>query len=588
MAATLPRQQHQAPFRNQLPEKWVKSGCRTSAHDFAMPVRKSKCFCCSRKSGDKDGIYSDLIADTKAARPVRFFPASENELDAVDDNQVRSLMINSRDDASAESFLQSSTFPNLDHCEIRLSKGLNIKKATPFLLRHHRTLQTAYLRCVAPGRTNRAQDGRDPDGVHRSIRNLLETCTQLTCLGVSIGSSDFPSANFDIPGALATGLRFARGLRVLKLGFQNFDEFNFQECDLDLHTIELEERTAWKVTCPNSVVPIDLSKMRCLEKVAVASPRPLILSEENTSLRKLVLSHVRSVQGNVSGMVILNISYCSAEIVRRLFSSTKDSLRELGLYFNGCAAEGSTYSIGSRRLRVLFLDGLIFAKVKTYRKRPLDVLYMARATLSKDQDRLYAKQVLIEGTATFLDSALPLIDPGSIKSLALQDLSPSSLMSAATLLSIKGMQNNLKVFASNYALPSGFPQLPNMKRFFGLSAACVEKLHTDTCTSLYLASCCSMFKNKLDLIGLTNENANDIDSVICTERAERRLIYESAKHFFYESLDRETSLISDVCWTVLASCWHSLLSAGRQRGLVSHGAITRSASTSTEDDMHQR
>ena len=545
------------------------------------------CFGCSRESQDQGVIYSDRIGFNEAPCPVPCLPVHEVE-QIPDDKQVRAVRLNERDAALAGSFLYSANLPNLEHCEIRLSKGLTIKKAAPFLIKHHRTLRTVYLRCVAPSVSNHSQGDRDQQGVKRHFENFLQTSTQLTCLGISISMSDFPSVNYDIPVALATGLRFARSLRVFKLNVHDLNDLSFQDCDLDLHTIELEERIVWKEPCPDIVVPIDLSKMRCLEKVAVASPRPLILSEENTGLRKLVLSHVRSVQGNVAGTVVLNVSYCAAEVVRRLLSSTKTSLRELGLYFNGSAAEESAFSIGSRKLRVLFLAGPVFAKVKINRKHPLDVLYMTSAILAKDQDRLYAKQVLIEGASTSLDSALPLIDPGAIKSLALEDSSPSPSMSATTLQYIQGMQSSLRVLASNYRLPEGFPQLPNLKRFYGQSTWCVEKVHVESCTSLYLACCCSMFKNKLDLIGLAKEDVNDVDSAICQERAERTRIYESAKRFFYESLDQETSLVSDVCWTVLEPCWHSLLSAERQRGLVSHGAITRSASTSTDDDMEYR
>ena len=549
-----------------------------------MPVRRSNCFCCSRKSGDNDAIYSDLIGDTEAPGLVRYFPVNNSERNPVD-SQVRSLRINDRDDALVASFLQRAAFPNLEHCEIRLSKGLNVKKATPYLLKHHRTLRTTYMRCVAPGPGDCSPDGRDQEGVRRNIGNFLQTCTKLACLCVSIGMSDFPSANFDIPRALTTELRFARSLRVLKLCFRTFDDLSFQGCDLDLHTIELEERSIYNVPFIRVDAPIDLSKMGCLQKVAVASSRPLILTEDSTSVRKLVLSHVQSLQGNISGVVVLNVSYCATDVLQQLLSSTKDSLRELGLFRNEYTPEIPMFSIGSRTLQALFLAGPIFAKVKTYRKHPLDVLYITSATVHKDQERIYAKQVLIEGTSTIFDSTLPLIDSTAIKSLALEDSCPSNPMSVVTLHSIHEMQGSLHLFASNYVLPSEFPQLPNLKRFFCRSAWCLEKIYTEACTS-----CCIKllgFTNKLDLVGLSKENAYDIDSAICQERAERQRVYESAKRFFYESLDKEVSLVSDLCWSKLDMCWQSLLSTERQSRLVGHGAITRSASISTDNDMEQ-
>ena len=558
-----------------------------------MPCFRGLLQCCTEDQAGGETIlksYSDSLSDGWGHPiPLLRFPNVDNNVPGSE--AFRTLRVNSKEMRSIEDYLGQSYFKSLERFEIRLSKALNLARISPFLLRHRQTLETVCLRCVGPPRSDTDEVSENDDSVRRAIRVMFTSLERLTNVSISVDDRNATSPNSHIPKVLSTELCFAKHLRILKLSCVSFTALDLSYCDLDIHTIELDEIATHRILYSDTLEAVNLKAMNKLVKVIVRTKRRLELSEDNKNLRKLVICHVKGVQGDVSTLTVLSVANFDEDCIRSLLQSTAASLEEIGLY-----AEGQTcrLDIDAISLKVLFLQGITLESIETSRESPLEVLCLRSVTIVAQQHPIYAKQILLIGKVQEICAALRPVSAQCVQSLAIERVQQASEHNTdeSELWSlVNPMKDNLLVFATNSVLPADFPPLPKLKRFYGKSLKCLKRVHRKRTTCFICTSACSDWwcgQYKLDELGLSPDMASLINDPVCQKKAERRVLYHMPRHFWFEALRTRTNLITDASWNGLTGLWQWLLPSEKQGKLFGHGEQTRSAATPGDTDLEQK
>ena len=157
---------------------------------------------------------------------------------------------------------------------------------------------------------------------------------------------------------------------------------------------------------------------------------------------------------------------------------------------------------------------------------------------------------------------------------------------------VQRIRDRLVVFGTNIVLPETFLPLKNVTKLVCRSVACLQKVHRNRakcrlCSSSCVGSCGD--KYKLDLLSIQGASEDTLTDEICVKKSKELRYYTSVRHFWYETLDQESSLITDTIWNDrgLKTLWQWLLPSEQQAMLFGHGLLTRSVAISEEADMEE-
>ena len=336
--------------------------------------------------------YTDYISRIpEAPSPILTHPIC---FENIPPYQAKTVRVNTKTNVrAAQAMLRTANFANLEQFEIRLTKSLNVACVSPYLLRQPFTVKTLCFRCVPPDLNEYASESEY--GVKLALQNLFVHFTHLSCLSISVCSTNTATSPNDYIAKSISTVLSSKSLRVLKLSFPSFEGLDLGSCTLDIHTIELDEIETENI--PNvyntSRLPeVDLSQMKKLVKVVVRTPRRLRLSDDNPCLRKLVLCNVRHVYGDVSNVSVLNLANVDTSMVDSLVVSAVESLQELGVY--GCTPLSLRLGNASN-LKSIFLQSLHLHSMDTPNESPLRILCMRSVTVVNECLAISAKQVLL-------------------------------------------------------------------------------------------------------------------------------------------------------------------------------------------------
>ena len=554
-----------------------------SAHSFLS--------CCySRRTEDE--VYTDLISRI----PETPFPIFTHPPvgDVPPQDQTKTLRMRTKGHAlAAQALLLTSNFVNLSQLEVGLTTSINVAAIDSSLRYLPNLLRTLCLRCVAPEILERASES--DDDVRYSLSCLFEHFTHLSCLSISVSSRNAATSPNDyIPKYISTQLN-TQSLRVLKLSFSRFEGLGLHFCVLDIHTIELDEIETDNIQYSPDLEKVILSNMTKLVKVVVRTPRTLLLADDNPSLRKLVLCNVRDVQGDVANVCVLNLANVDVGLVNSLVDSAALSLEELGVYSPWNTPLTLRLSTASK-LKAVYLQRLPLARLLTPNESPLQTLCMRSVKVTDPHLAICAKQVLLVGDREEILSALRHVHGESVRNLVIEAYPeyPNPIPDDLAIMeALQRLRDQLVVFGTNIVLPNNFPPLKNVTKLACRSVACLKKVHRNRakcrlCSSSCLGICDD--NNKLDLLSLQGESADTLNDEVCVKKSKEQRFYTSVRHFWYEALEKESSLITDTIWndSGLKSLWQWLLPAEQQAKLFGHGPLTRSSSIAEEADMEEK
>ena len=458
---------------------------------------------------------------------------------------VRTLQIHLRNQTPTRHALDS-TYPKLEQLEMDFRTWPVTLDVPGFFEKHKEGLVTVQLKFPSAKElvlnTDRAERVR---GIIAAIFQGLAVLPKLANVTIST-VRNHPALDEAIPKLLVRNLSACPHLRSLKLSCAVFNHVEFHGAP-HLEVLELEEERELFVT--DVCAPLDLSSLPRLVKLAVRTNRVVILSTRNRWLRKLQLSHVQSVLGDISSVVVLNLEHREAAIVAELLSLTRTSLREFGLISYGNRNSLTSHmAIDATRLAVLFLRSVNIDRLITDHTKPLDTLFLQDSKiLGSFQTGIHARQVFIMNKPETIVSTLELLDPRLVQSIAFQQADNHSNNSWPPGLErklsdlVENFKETLRLFACTDRLTDRFdpPQLPHLK-----SLLCH---HEESRASTTL----QRFEGKvpvLDLLGLNMTFRDRLDDPMFAAMARSRAVYSSSSHLWYQKLQPEPSLVSVLSW----------------------------------------
>ena len=314
----------------------------------------------------------------------------------------------------------------------------------------------------------------------------------------------------------------------------DLDSFLSNVLPAGLRELVVREDSAHRSDCR----PLDLTQLCRLEQLHVAAHRPLLLSSSYSRLSRLELFNVEFVKGDTSAVFTLNLTNMSAAAVRRIISTCRRSMRELGISMDQHADFGS---IDATQLRILFLRNVRVKQICTLSKEPLDALYLENVSFAQPKSRgLHAKYICLSDIASAsVEAIASSFAPETIFGLCFGGARLSTADALRILNIVHDARASIRMFGTSCTLRkviTDLPLLPKLSSFAVWESADVRMMLK--CNPRRMQTICVLLANKRH-----------------QAQAQLRLVGEdcatSVNQFWYSSLEVESNLPSDYCWTVL-------------------------------------